>query len=335
MDDAPPPKASVLLPVRDGARWLGPCLESLAAQHLARFEVLAVDDGSRDGTRALLDAFAARDPRFRVLGQPPLGIVAALRRAAAQARAPYLARMDADDLADPRRLALQVAALDADPRLGLAGCGVEIIGDGVRSGRLEYAAWLNALRAHEEIERDLFIECPIAHPAFMARRDAFEAVGGYRDFDGPEDYDLVLRLWRAGWRLANLPEVLIRWRERPDRLSRVDARYAPEAFRRLKREALRATLLPPGRPFRQWGAGAVGKRWLREWGGDGPRAVVDVDPRKIGSRIHGVPVIAPDALDPRAAFTVVAVGAPGARALIREWMAERGALELRDFVLLA
>jgi glycosyltransferase involved in cell wall biosynthesis len=333
----PAPLFSFLLPARDAQATLPAALASLLAQDFPSHEVIAVDDGSTDGTRALLEAFAASDARVRVISQPPLGIVETLNRAANEARGALLARMDADDVARPGRLTAQLALLDADPRLVLCGGGVEIIGEDVRPGRREYAAWINSHHTHDEIDRALFIECPIAHPAFLMRREAFEAADGYRAFDGPEDHDLVLRLWAAGGRLANAGEVVLDWRESPGRLSRVDGRYSPEAFRRLKREWLRRTILPPGTPFQQWGAGAVGKRWLREWDDvtGRPSVVVDVDPRKVGSMIHGTRVIAPDELDPHAAFTVVAVGAPGARDLIRAWMRERGAREGEQYRFLA
>src|SRR5690606_25417557 len=146
-----------------------------------------------------------------------------------------------------------------------------------------YERWLNSLVQPEDLARDIFVECPIAHPALVARRAAVLAVGGYRAPGWPEDYDLVLRLWAAGGRLANVPEVLLHWRERADRTSRTDPRYSADAFRRCKVHHLRRTLLvarPGGgagaseaesdcgpaaaRPAVVWGAGPVGKRFARE-----------------------------------------------------------------------
>jgi hypothetical protein len=113
-------------------------------------------------------------------------------------------------------------------------------------------------------------------------------------------------------------------------------RYSPEQFRAVKRHHLVESVLPEDRPFYQWGAGRVGKPWLREWGSDAPVAVVDINPRKLGKRIHGVPVIPPDELPgPGRAFTLVAVGAPGARSEICGWFAERGYGEGADYVCIA
>jgi glycosyltransferase involved in cell wall biosynthesis len=115
------PRVSVLLPVRDEEPFLVECLESLSAQTLADFEVVAVDDGSTDATFEILEAHARADSRFRVLHREPAGMVAASERARAEARAPLLARMDADDVALPQRLELQVAAIEEEGPRSAAG----------------------------------------------------------------------------------------------------------------------------------------------------------------------------------------------------------------------
>ena len=211
-------------------------------------------------------------------------------------------------------------------------------GTRIGSGRKRYETWLNALCSHDAIVRELFVECPIAHPAFMIKRSAFDLAGGYQDRGWAEDYDLVMRLWLAGVRFTNVDSVLLEWKEQPGRLSMRDARYSPEQFRALKRHYLARSYLqePTSRTFFQWGAGEVGKLWLREWSTPAPAAVVDINPRKIGRTIHGVPVIAPGELPPPGrSFTAIAVGAPGARDEIREWMAPRGYVELEDYLFIA
>ena len=95
----------------------------------------------------------------------------------------------------------------------------------VLGGALRYERWLNSLATPQAIERDLFVECPLAHPTFFLRADAVATAGGYRDRGWPEDYDLLLRLWRAGGRLGTVPEVLLHWRERAGRLSRTHPSY--------------------------------------------------------------------------------------------------------------
>jgi glycosyltransferase involved in cell wall biosynthesis len=169
------PRVSVLLPVRDEERYLAECLESLSAQTLSDFEVIAVDDGSTDATPAILAAYARGDSRFRVRRQEPAGMVAASEQARAEARAPLIARMDADDVALPERLELQVAAIEEE---GLAAVGGQVEyfpepTDGMRA----YADWLNSLVTVEAAVRDLWIECPLPGPGLTARAELLS----YRD----------------------------------------------------------------------------------------------------------------------------------------------------------
>ncbi|WP_419861938.1 glycosyltransferase [Candidatus Palauibacter sp.] len=344
MTGAGAPRVSILLPCRDAEPFLGACIESLAAQSEPRFEVLALDDGSRDGTGPLLRAWAERDARVRLVERDGSGIVAALCRLSGEARSPLLARMDADDVARPDRLAAQLRLLAR--RSGIAACGT-----GVRyfprprhgSGYLRYERWINGLTEPAAVERDLFVECPIAHPTLIVRRDAFEAVGGYRDTAGPEDYDLILRLSAAGCRMTNVPQVLHEWRLGPHRLSERSDRYGPDAFRRLKIAYLANGRIPAGRPLVIWGAGKVGKAFARGWleqGGSAGRArsveaFVDLDPRKIGQNIHGAVVLRPEDLPAFGAsarpYMLLAVGTPGARSEIREALQALGFAEIEDY----
>lgn len=331
------PAISVLLPVRDAEATLGACLASLAGQTLSDHEVVAVDDGSTDGTPALLAAAAARDPRLRVVRTGPRGLVAALNRALAEARAPLLARMDADDLAHPERLARQARRLREDPATDVLGCRVEAAGiDGgpVGPGMLAYVGWLNGLLDHEAIVRDLWVESPLVHPGVALRREALLALGGYREFEGPEDYDLWFRGCAAGWRFAKLPETLLIWRDRPRRLTRCDARYAPGRLLALKVEALDG-LRVRGRPLVVWGAGPVGKAWARALLSRGRTllAFVEVDPDKLGQVIHGAPVVAvAEAGGFPGALHLAAVGQRGARDRIRAAAAAQGLVDGVDLV---
>ena len=338
------PRVSILLPCRDAEPFLDACIESIRAQSESCFQVLALDDGSTDGTGPLLRAWAEHDPRVRLVDRDGSGIVAALRRLSDEARAPILARMDADDIARPGRLAAQLHLLDRHP--GIAACGT-----GVRyfprpapgSGYLRYESWINGLTEPAAVERDLFVECPIAHPTLMVRRDAFEAVGGYRDTEGPEDYDLVLRLAAAGCAMTNVPEILHEWRLGAHRLSERSARYSPDAFRHLKIAHLAKGRIPAGRPLVIWGAGKVGKAFARGWleqdrpasRGRPVQAFVDLDPRKIGQNIHGAVVLRPKDLPAFGArarpYVLLAVGTPGARSEIREALQALGFREIEDY----
>jgi glycosyltransferase involved in cell wall biosynthesis len=334
------PRVSVLLPVRDAAATLAESLASLHEQSLADHEVIAVEDGSRDESEAILAAAARDDPRLRVVSTPPRGLVAALNHALSLARAPLVARMDADDVAAPARLLAQAERLLAAPGPLVLGCRVRLLETpGCPAPGMEaYLRWSNALLDHASIVRDIFVESPLVHPSVMLETRLLRSLGGYRDEGGPEDYDLWLRALAAGVRFAKLPEELLLWRDSAGRLTRRDARYSPERFLARKLAALAAGPLQGGRPVVIWGAGPIGKSWAKALLADGHpvMAFVEVDPRKIGQRVSGVPVRGLDGLPVgQGPLHLAAVGQPGARDRIRQEAARRGLVDGRDLIAVA
>jgi glycosyltransferase involved in cell wall biosynthesis len=333
------PLVSVLLPCRDAEEHLPQAIRSLKLQTYAKYEVVAVNDGSVDATGEILESWAGEDDRVRVLHTRANGLAEALRAGAAECRGELLARVDADDFAHPRRFAEQVEFLTRHRGVTAVGTHVryfphEEVGWGAR----RYQGWLNGLVAPDQLAQDIFVECPIAHPTLMVRQAAFEAAGGYRVNGWPEDYDLILRLHRAGARLANVPEILHYWRERDGRASRVDPRYSAEAFRACKIHYLRQGTLRGRDSVSIWGAGRVGKDFARSLQAEGMAvdAFFDIDPRKIGQWIHGAPVRdASDVTPVPDSYLLVAVGAAGARQLIREQLDEAGLREPGDYRCLA
>lgn len=205
------PRVSVLMPVLDAGAFLQPALESLSAQSLTGIEVIAVDDGSTDGSRELLERHARSDPRFRVLTQQRRGGAAARNRAAGEAVADLLALADADDVSLPDRLERQVTFLDAHPDVSVLGGAVETIDD---EGRPHGVIRLPT--DPDEIEAHLLARGSCLNdPTVMMRRAAFERAGGYREtLATAYDYDLWLRMLPAE-RFANLGEVLVRYRRHP------------------------------------------------------------------------------------------------------------------------
>jgi len=333
------PLISVLLPVRNGEAYLPEAIASIEAQTYRKYEVIAVDDGSTDDSFDLLEQWAERDGRVRVFQQGPEGIVSALELARSQATGFHLARMDADDIASPYRFELQTQLMESDSTLVLCGCEVEYFPkENVKDGALRYQEWLNSPATSEEIAKEVFVECPLAHPAFFMRADAIASVGGYRDLGWPEDYDLLLRVWRSGGRLAKVPAVLMQWRETPQRLSRTNQRYSLDAFRRCKVHHLVSAFPTSARGVVIWGAGRVGKALGREFTRVGVPVVAyaDVNPRKIGQNIHGAPVLNADAaVGLSDVFHLASVGQEGARHVLRKLLSRAGYHELKNFVVMA
>jgi glycosyltransferase involved in cell wall biosynthesis len=223
---------SVVLPVRNGALYLREALDSVLAQTAAELELVVVDDGSTDDTPEILRSY--RDERLRVIRQEPAGLVAALTRAVAEARADVLARMDADDVSLPHRLERQVALLRSDDRIGLVGCGIEAIDE---TGRT-LDSW--RLPADDgSLRRRLLLRNPFAHGSVVVRRRALEEAGGYRsDYGANEDYDLWRRIARE-WRLAAVPEVLYRYRDHGEGVTKADVGERVSSRERLRDELWR------------------------------------------------------------------------------------------------
>jgi hypothetical protein len=208
------PRVSVLMPVRNGLPWVRDALNSLSSQTLEDFEILALEDGSTDGTADVLASWP--DHRLRVIPTGGAGIAAALNIGIEAACAPLIARQDADDLSLPRRLKVQVDYLDARAEVGVLGSAAEYIdaqgtridNDWVRTIRRQQDV---ALR-HEQIEELMPLTCCLTHGSVMARTSLLRAVGGYRTDAVPaEDYDLWLRLLPRT-RFAKLPARLYQYR---------------------------------------------------------------------------------------------------------------------------
>ena len=201
------PRVTVLMPVRNGARWLNEAVESVLSQTFSNLELVAVDDGSTDETPDILARHAARDSRVRLLHQSPAGLVAALNAGLAAARAPLVARLDADDIASPQRLERQVGHLSTHERIGLLGSWAEKIdAQGRAEGRITPAVDPDVLR------QVLASTNPFIHSSVMFSTALARDLGGYRAaFEAAEDYDLWLRISEVS-EVANLPEMLVRYR---------------------------------------------------------------------------------------------------------------------------
>ncbi|HLL53517.1 MAG TPA: glycosyltransferase [Myxococcaceae bacterium] len=331
-----PPVVSVLLPARNASATVERAARSILGQSLGRLELLAIDDGSSDGTSEVLRRLAAEDGRVRLLEAGGRGLVHALTLGLGEARAPYVARMDADDESHPDRLALSVRALEADPTLGAVGTQVEIFREDrpVSPKMRLYEAWLNSLTTPEKLFTDRFVESPLCHPSTTARKEALRQVGAWEDGDFPEDYQLWLKLLHAGWRLRAVEGPLFRWRDGDGRLTRKDPRYALERYLFLKARFLALGLASEPRRVAVWGAGQTGLSLMRFLRAEGVEValLVEVSRKKVGQRIDGIPVIAPDALPPPSELHLIAaVGAKGAREEIRGFLRARGWSEGRDF----
>jgi glycosyltransferase involved in cell wall biosynthesis len=225
------------MPVYNGGSMLAPAIESVLAQTFTDFEFIIINDGSTDDTESTIRGF--NDPRIQILDQPNRGIVASLNRGLQVAKGTYIARMDADDLSRPERLARQVAYLDAHPEVAVVGTAFAYLDESGREIGFEAVLLRNI-----DIQRHLFLGNPFGHSSIMARRDAIRETEGYRDSWWPaEDYDLWRRIARSH-ELANLPEPLYAYRASAGGISAAQSGPQLQLTNRLIGEIWRSLPLP-------------------------------------------------------------------------------------------
>ena len=211
------PAISVAMSVFNGARFLDEAITSVRAQTFADFEFLILDDGSIDASRAIVARHAAADPRIRPIFRENRGLIASLNQLLGEARAPLVARMDADDVSLPQRFDRQIAFLAGHSDYAVVGSAAEDIDDrGAPCPAPDHPPPLT----HEAALAALETRSPLCHPAVMARREVMLAAGGYHPaFRHCEDYDLWLRICTRGARIGNLAEPLLRYRRYPEQIS--------------------------------------------------------------------------------------------------------------------
>jgi hypothetical protein len=199
------PLVSVVMPVYNAAPYVRNAVDSILGQTFHDFEFIIINDGSTDNTTSIIDGY--RDPRVLIITQANHGLVYSLNRGIELARGTYIARMDADDVSLPDRLAKQVEMFAKEP--GLCVVGTSIIRIDEAGKQLGMECYL----AHDaELRQDLAIRCPFAHGSVLMRTSAVQQVGGYRqEFWPAEDYDLWRRMAAVG-QLANSLEPLYQYR---------------------------------------------------------------------------------------------------------------------------
>lgn len=329
------PPVSVLIPFRNAEAYFEQALASVASQTYEDIEVLMVNDCSTDYSISIAEHWCGKDCRFRLADSSGEGLVDALNTGLRLCRGSWVARMDADDICMPDRIGRQLElARRCGPRT-VVTCRVRSFPrDLVSEGYRAYENWLNRLTEPEEIEKNLFVESPVPHPTAFYHRGVLQE-GGYMERDLPEDYELWLRLWSRGYSFARVPEVLLGWRDRADRLSRTSPAYSLTSFYRLKARYLGLVPCMSDKKVYVAGAGQTARRLGRCLQDNGFRieAFLTSSPGRTGRRLRGRPVVASNALkDNPGVPVVIASRQPGARAAISEYLLGIGLREWKDFV---
>lgn len=326
----------MLMPVRDGEpRHLSRALKSTLRSRDVDFGVVVVDHGS-------VVPVEVSDVRVRVVRvDRALPFAEALELGRAACSAPFIARMDSDDVMHPLRLAEQVASLSSDPSLAAVASRAKIIPKATTLMR-GYVGWQNGILDDSQHSKEAWIEQPIVNPATTYRASMLDEIGGWRARDWPEDYDLFLRMIVAGRRVIKRPEIRHAWRQHFGQLTRmVKATQTRDALAACKAHHLAPHFQLRERKVVIVGAGKEGRRISRALRAEGVvvSSFVDVDPKKIGRRVHDVEVCASiegarsPSGGPSGTFVVGAVGTSGARGAVRAFVEAAGFVEGVDFVI--
>jgi len=226
-----------------------------------------VDNNSTDRSCELAGTMVKKDSRFILVEEKRQGVMLASNRGCDFARAGYIARMDADDVALPGRLGIQCEFLDHHPGFGGVAGLVNHVGDPETTGGFRrFVEWSNSLISYEDIFNRRFIEAPIVNPTAMWRREVMEQFGLYRMGDFPEDYEMWLRWLDQGVKIAKVPRVVLDWHDSSGRLTRTHPIYSERAFYEIKSKYL-AKWLSANNPFHPavwvWGASRISRRRVK------------------------------------------------------------------------
>lgn len=315
------------MPVFNAEDTLAECLDSIFLQTLQDFEIIAVNDFSTDRSVEILRSY--HDSRIHVVDNQNKGIVSALNSGLKLCQSDFVARMDADDLMYAQRLEKQFDVLSNKPDITLCATQVRKFPEKIiKRGYIEYMRWQNACLTRQDIQNQIYIESPFAHPSVMFRKSRVAELGAYSDGEFPEDYELWLRLFHAGESMMKLDEVLVDWRESDSRLSRTSSRYSKAAFEKLRAEYLVKDKRLHNRNIVFWGAGRKTRQraqYLIDQGID-PVAWLDIDRKKVGNDYHGAKTFLPDWLmrQEKKPFVLNYVRNHGARDFCRQYLDEAG-----------
>jgi len=330
----PTPEISVVLPYFNAKKTLDRAIESVLNQSFRDFELLLVDNNSTDVSARTCEGYQQKDARIHLLNEDQQGVAFASNHGFEKARAPLIARMDADDEMLPTRLEEQAAYINSHPIIGLVGGQVEYQGDSSNEGFRHYVNWSNQLTKPEDIFMNRFVELPIVNPTIMFRKRLFEKYGGYTDGDFPEDYEMILRWMEKGVIMSKIPQKVLKWYDHPYRLTRTDSRYSETAFYQMKSRFLAKYLkIFQAKPIWIWGAGKLSRRrssFLEEHDIQ-IAGYIDVKPRQLL-----LPCIDfRDIPEPGKLFILSYVSNRGKRDEIREFLLQKGYTEGKDFLFVA
>ncbi len=222
---------SILIPVKNAAPFLAPCIFSILQQTETDWEAIFVDDHSTDGSFKIIQAIAKRFPKIKTLTSKGEGIIPALQTAYANSSGNLITRMDADDIMPPNKLKILKELLEQNGSGHVATGKVKYFSENeLGQGYINYQNWLNKLASNQNHYKEIYKECVVPSAGFMIMRKDLDKVGAFASALYPEDYDLVFRFYEAGLKIIASNEVVHEWRDHTDRTSRNNPTYQGHFF---------------------------------------------------------------------------------------------------------
>lgn len=328
------PLVSILIPFKNTEEFLTECMVSVLGQDYTNWEVIAVNDSSSDQSEAILNVFANKDPRIKVLSNEGDGIIHALRTAYSKANGTLVTRMDSDDIMFSDRLGTMVRSLVDKGRKHLAVGQVKYFSEqGISNGYARYEHWLNKLTESGTNYTEIYKECVIPSPCWMIHKKDLDLCGAFDSNRYPEDYDLTFRFYQHGMTCIPCDKTLHQWRDYSKRTSRTSEHYAQNYFLDIKLHYFLKLDHDQNRPLCIWGAGSKGKTIAKKL------TVLKIDfiwvcdnPNKIGKFIYGVKLQHFNAIREYPNMQgIITVANEEAQVMIRSYLNKLGKVVLKDF----
>lgn len=284
------PLISILTPFKNTSKFLTECLLSIVNQSFTNWELLIIDDHSTDDSYQIVNAFAEKDTRIKLLKSSGNGIIEALQSAFSMSKGAYITRMDSDDVMHPEKLQTMLNDLQFHGThhiaLGLVKYFSENgIGDGFKS----YEKWLNKLTSSGSNFNEIYKECVIPSPCWMVHRTDLLTCDAFNPNTYPEDYDLAFRFYKQGYTCIPSTKVLHHWRDYNTRASRTQEHYVKNHFIDLKLQYFLELDYNATRPLTLWGAGTKGKIIAKKLKAlQIPFIWICDNPKKIGKHIYDI-----------------------------------------------
>jgi len=280
---------SILIPFKNTALYLEECIWSILNQTYTNWELIIVDDNSLDKSYHIVENFARKDDRIKLIKNSKNGIIEALKVAFKTSKGDYITRMDSDDIMRPNKLDVLVTNLT---NFGNGHVAIGLVNyfssTGIKEGYKNYELWLNRLTKKGNNYSEIYKECVIPSPCWMVSRSDLIACDAFNPNRYPEDYDLAFRFYMHNYTCIPCNDILHDWRDYSNRTSRTHKHYAENHFISLKLHYFLDLDYNSNKTLVVWGAGTKGKLIAKtliekeipfEW-------ICD-NPNKIGRDIYG------------------------------------------------